>query len=127
MKTNAKSVFVLNSDKKPLAPCNQAEARRLLANGKAAVWYKDPFTIILKEQASIAKANNSPIMDLKQLTKFLGISKQYAMQVMAMNLGFPVIKIGDRRYFSKKAVVDWINSQSTTVGEIRKSKQNKTI
>jgi 5-methylcytosine-specific restriction endonuclease McrA len=43
-------VFVLNHDKTPLSPCHQAVARKLLKDGKAAIWRKYPFTIILKEQ-----------------------------------------------------------------------------
>jgi len=42
-------VFVLNHDKTPLSPCHQAVARKLLKDGKAAIWRKYPFTIILKE------------------------------------------------------------------------------
>ena len=41
-------VFVVDTDKRPLAPCHPARARRLLTEGKAAVWRRFPFTIILK-------------------------------------------------------------------------------
>ncbi len=41
-------VFVLNSKKEVLMPCSQARARRLLFAGKAAVYRRIPFTIILK-------------------------------------------------------------------------------
>lgn len=41
-------VFVLDSNKKPLTPCNRARARLLLSGGKAAVFLRFPFTIILK-------------------------------------------------------------------------------
>lgn len=40
-------VFVLDSDKKPLTPCSRARARLLLSQGKAAVFRRYPFTIIL--------------------------------------------------------------------------------
>ena len=40
-------VFVLDTNKQPLSPCHQAVARKLLRNGKAAVWKTYPFTIIL--------------------------------------------------------------------------------
>lgn len=46
MTTN--SVFVLDTNKKPLTPCSTARARILLKNGKAAVFRRYPFTIILK-------------------------------------------------------------------------------
>ena len=40
-------VFVLSSTKKPLMPCTPARARRLLRDGKAAVYRLQPFTLIL--------------------------------------------------------------------------------
>jgi hypothetical protein len=40
--------FVVDTEKRPLAPCHPARARRLLTEGKAAVWRHHPFTIILK-------------------------------------------------------------------------------
>lgn len=43
-------VFVLSADRKPLDPCPSAYARRLLRDGKAAVFRRYPFTIILKER-----------------------------------------------------------------------------
>ena len=43
-------VFVLDKNKKPLAPCHPARARELLAKKKAAVFRRYPFTIILKER-----------------------------------------------------------------------------
>lgn len=43
-------VFVLSADRKPLNPCRSAYARRLLRDGKAAVFRRFPFTIILKER-----------------------------------------------------------------------------
>ena len=42
--------FVLDKNKKPLAPCTPARARILLSKGKAAVFRQFPFTIILKER-----------------------------------------------------------------------------
>jgi 5-methylcytosine-specific restriction endonuclease McrA len=44
-------VFVIDKDKQPLMPCHPARARQLLNNGKAAVYRRYPFTIILKERA----------------------------------------------------------------------------
>lgn len=43
-------VFVLDKNKHPLMPCNPAKARQLLKVGKAAVYRRYPFTIILKER-----------------------------------------------------------------------------
>jgi 5-methylcytosine-specific restriction endonuclease McrA len=42
------SVFVVDTNKVPLAPCHEAKARKLLDAGKAAIWRCFPFTIILK-------------------------------------------------------------------------------
>lgn len=51
-------VFVLDTNKKPLDMCHPAKARRLLKTGKAAVYRKHPFTIILKRSVedSVEKA-----------------------------------------------------------------------
>lgn len=42
-------VFVLDTNKRQLDPVHPGEARRLLSGGKAAVFRRYPFTIILKE------------------------------------------------------------------------------
>jgi len=42
------SVFVVDTNRTPLAPCHEAKARKLLDAGKAAIWRRFPFTIILK-------------------------------------------------------------------------------
>lgn len=42
-------VFVLDANKKPLSPCHEAVARKLLKQGKAAIFKRYPFTIILKK------------------------------------------------------------------------------
>lgn len=43
-------VFVLDSKKEPLMPCHPARARELLGKGKASVFRRFPFTIILKSR-----------------------------------------------------------------------------
>src|SRR5215207_1926273 len=43
-------VLVINKNKKALMPCHPARARDLLTSGKAAVYRRFPFTIILKER-----------------------------------------------------------------------------
>jgi len=45
-------VFVLDTNKCPLAPCHEAVARKLLKQGKAAIYKRFPFTIILKKSAN---------------------------------------------------------------------------
>ncbi|MDQ7024883.1 MAG: RNA-guided endonuclease IscB [Anaerolineae bacterium] len=43
-------VLVIDKNKQPLMPCHPARARHLLKQGKAAVFRKYPFTIILKDR-----------------------------------------------------------------------------
>ena len=46
-------VFVLDTNKQPCNPVHPGEARRLLTEGKAAVWRRFPFTIILKPDVPV--------------------------------------------------------------------------
>src|SRR5262245_27970449 len=43
-------VLVIDKHKRPLMPCHPARARELLRKGKAAVFRRYPFTIILTER-----------------------------------------------------------------------------
>lgn len=43
-------VFVLDAKKRPLDPCHPARARELLRKGRAAIFRREPFTIILKDR-----------------------------------------------------------------------------
>ena len=43
-------VFVLDKNRQPLDPCHPARARELLKAGKAAVFRRYPFTIVLKDR-----------------------------------------------------------------------------
>lgn len=45
-------IFVKDLKKRPLAPCHPARARQLLKSGKAAVYRRYPFTIILKREVT---------------------------------------------------------------------------
>ncbi|MBD0361670.1 MAG: RRXRR domain-containing protein, partial [Coleofasciculus sp. C3-bin4] len=47
-------VFVLDTNKQPLNPIHPGRARMLLSQGKAAVFRRYPFTLILKEEASVS-------------------------------------------------------------------------
>ena len=40
-------VYVLNTKEKPLMPCKEAKARKLLKQNKAKIYKKEPFTIQL--------------------------------------------------------------------------------
>ncbi len=42
-------IFVVDTQKRPLTPVHPGAARRLLTKGKAAVWRRYPFAIILKQ------------------------------------------------------------------------------
>ena len=50
-------VFVLNKNKKPLSPCNNAVARKLLKEKKAVIHKRYPFTIRLKELKETVASN----------------------------------------------------------------------
>jgi len=54
-------VCVLDSSKKPINPTHPARARKLLNTGKAAVFKRYPFTIILKEEVN--QTNNQELKD----------------------------------------------------------------
>jgi hypothetical protein len=43
-------VLVVDAEQRPLAPCHPARPRRLLSAGKAAVWRRYPFSIVLSRQ-----------------------------------------------------------------------------
>lgn len=47
---NQNSVFVLDTNRNPLMPCQPARARRLLKNGRASVFRRYPFTIIIHDR-----------------------------------------------------------------------------
>lgn len=53
-------VFVLDTHKRPLDPVHPGTARHLLNQGKAAVFRRYPFTIILKEACP-----DAPVQDLE--------------------------------------------------------------
>ncbi len=51
-------VFVLNKNRQPLDPCKPARARILLSTGKAKVYRRYPFTIILVEEIKAPITHN---------------------------------------------------------------------
>jgi hypothetical protein len=46
---NPNFVLVIDTNLAPLTPCKPATARKLLEAGKAAIYRKFPFTIVLKK------------------------------------------------------------------------------
>ncbi len=74
------SVFVLDTTKKPLNPVHPGQARRLLKEGKAAVFRRYPFTIILKEEVTESPKNIT--LKLDPGSKFTGIALVQENQVI---------------------------------------------
>ena len=60
-------IFVLDANKRPLAPTHPARARQLLRKGKAAVYRRYPFTIILKHDKMTAKPTSFSDVDSQPL------------------------------------------------------------
>lgn len=67
-------VFVWSSDKQPLDPCHPARARQLLRAGKAAVWRRFPFTIMLKARSSDESVTHEHRLKLDPGSKTTGIA-----------------------------------------------------
>lgn len=66
-------VFVLDTNKQPLVPCHAGRARQLLNKGKAAVYRRYPFTIILKGR--VANVDPKPLrLKLDPGSKTTGIA-----------------------------------------------------
>jgi len=65
-------VFVVDTNLRPLGPCQPGRARLLLCNGKAAVWRQYPFTIILKHEVEGAVPETE--LRIKPVSKITGIA-----------------------------------------------------
>ena len=66
-------VFLIDSNKTPLNPVHPAQARKLLDSGKAAVFRRYPFTLILKR--ALANPNLYPLtLKIDPGSKFTGIA-----------------------------------------------------
>ena len=52
-------VFVVDTNKRPLNPIHPGQARWLLTSGKAAVFRRYPFTVILK--CAVASPEGAPL------------------------------------------------------------------
>jgi 5-methylcytosine-specific restriction endonuclease McrA len=73
-------VFVLDTQKRPLNPIQPGGARKLLANGKAAVFRRYQFTLILKKEVT---ANPEPIiLKIDPGSKTTGIALVLRTQVI---------------------------------------------
>ncbi|WP_293342714.1 RNA-guided endonuclease IscB [Microcoleus sp. CAWBG58] len=65
-------IFVLDTNKKPLTPCKPSMARKLLTAGKAAIFRRFPFTIILKK--AVTATVKSIALKLDPGSKITGIA-----------------------------------------------------
>ncbi len=73
-------VFVLDTTKSPLNPVHPGQARLLLRQGKAAVFRRYPFTIILKEE--VTEPSKNITLKLDPGSKFTGIALVQNNQVI---------------------------------------------
>ena len=67
-------IFVLDKNLKPLDPCHPARARELLKKGRAAVFKKYPFTIVLKDRTAEDSVVHSHRIKLDPGSKTTGIA-----------------------------------------------------
>ena len=74
-------VFVLDTNKQPLAPCTPARARQLMDNNKAAAYRYNPFTIILHRTVELDTQDNYSInLDPGAVTTGLAIIGHFPKQ-----------------------------------------------
>ena len=67
-------VFVLSSDQKPLDLCHPARARKLLKQGRAAIFRRQPFTIILKDRTAAESVTHPYRLKFDPGSKTTGIA-----------------------------------------------------
>ena len=67
-------VFVLDKKLKPLDPCHQARARELLDKGRAKVFRRYPFTIVLQDRVFEASVTHSHRIKIDPGSKVTGIA-----------------------------------------------------
>jgi 5-methylcytosine-specific restriction endonuclease McrA len=67
-------VFVVSNDRQPLDPCHPACARQLLTAGKAVVFRRFPFTILLKSRSAAESETHEHRLKLDPGSKATGIA-----------------------------------------------------
>ncbi len=67
-------VFVLDRDRTPLDPCHPARARALLRDGRASVFRRFPFTIILHDRTRAASVVHDHRMKIDPGSKTTGLA-----------------------------------------------------
>ena len=90
------TVLVLSSTKKPLMPTRPARARRLLRDGKAAVYRLQPFTIILKDRADGETQPIEAKFDPGSKTTGIAVVGEFPQQGRVVLLGLHLNHRGDR-------------------------------
>ncbi len=75
-------VFLLDSTKQPLDPCHEARARELLRKGRAAVFRRYPFTIILKDRVGGHVASHRLKLDPGSKTTGIAIVQEPTARVV---------------------------------------------
>ncbi|HAA31398.1 MAG TPA: hypothetical protein DCE56_31410 [Cyanobacteria bacterium UBA8553] len=84
-------VFVLDTNKKPLDPTHPARARRLLRAGRASVFRRYPFTIILHD----SEVEDSHTSEYR--LKIDPIANLSALEITLVKLYFPKFKRPSQR------------------------------
>jgi RRXRR protein/Putative transposase DNA-binding domain len=114
-------VFVLDTNKQPLAPLHAGRARLLLTQGKAAVYRRYPFTLILKtpvmpnacpplrvkvdpgsKTSGLALVNDASFFEVKR--QLLYKAQQYGGSVQMVDRWFPSSKTCHRSGLVKQDV-----------------------
>lgn len=67
-------VFVLSSDHQPLDPCHPARARQLLRSGRAAIFRRYPFTIILRDRTAAGSATHGHRLKIDPGSRTTGLA-----------------------------------------------------
>lgn len=68
------SVFILDTNKQPLSPCRPSVARKLLRDGKAAVYRRFPFTLVLKRAVEVSEPVQPVTVKVDPGSKTTGIA-----------------------------------------------------
>jgi hypothetical protein len=67
-------VFVLDKNLKPLDPCHRARARELLDKGRAKVFKRYPFTIVLQDRTAEDSVTHRHRIKIDPGSKVTGIA-----------------------------------------------------
>jgi RRXRR protein len=67
-------VFVLDKNIQPLDPCHRARARELLQKGRAKVYRRYPFTIVLQDRGSENSVTHSHRIKIDPGSKTTGFA-----------------------------------------------------